>query len=109
MDNSIGSYSLTPSMKHLTPDSGSSASEESDSSASARLMNSFGETFKEKIGQVESLQQQAQTKMKKFAAGEIDDVHDVSVSMQKASMGLNVASAVRSKVLQGIQELQQMG
>lgn len=108
MDNSIGSFSLTPSMKNLASSTGD-ASEDSDSPATAELMDSFGETFKEKIGQVESLQQQAQTKMKKFAAGEIDDVHDVSVSMQKANMGLNVASAVRSKVLQGIQELQQMG
>lgn len=109
MDNSIGSFSLTPSMKNLASGDPSNASGDSDSPASAKLMNSFGETFKEKIGQVESLQQSAQTKMKKFAAGEIDDVHDVSVSLQKANMGLNLASAVRSKVLQGIQELQQMG
>lgn len=109
MDNSIGSFSLTPGMKHLASENGSNASGDSDSPATGQLMDSFGETFKDKIGQVESLQQNAQTKMKKFAAGEIDDVHDVSVSLQKANMGLNVATAVRSKVLQGIQELQQMG
>jgi flagellar hook-basal body complex protein FliE len=33
----------------------------------------------------------------------------VSISMQKASMGLNMATAVRQKVLEGVQELQQMG
>jgi len=108
MDNSIGGFSLTPDMKNLA--SGvESPSESSDPPSSEKLMNSFGKTLKNKLAQVENLQQTAQTKMQKFAAGEIDDVHDVSISMQKANMGLNMATAVRQKVLEGVQELQQMG
>jgi flagellar hook-basal body complex protein FliE len=99
---------LTPDMKNLASGSGAS-SENSDSPSSEKLMDSFGKTFKQKLGQLESLQQDAQIKMQKFAAGEIEDVHDVSVSLQKANMGLNMATAVRQKVLEGIQELQQMG
>lgn len=107
MDNSIGGFSLTPDMKDLA--SGVESPSESDPPSSQKLMNSFGKTLKNKLAQVENLQQTAQTKMQKFAAGEIDDVHDVSISMQKASMGLNMATAVRQKVLEGVQELQQMG
>jgi flagellar hook-basal body complex protein FliE len=86
----------------------SSDATDGEDSPTKELMTSFGETLGNKLQQVESLQNTAQTKMQKFAAGEIDDVHDVSVSMQKAQMGLNVASAVRRKVLEGFTELQQM-
>lgn len=109
MDNSVSSFDLTPQMQQLTSDSLGDSSDQSGPSASQELMKSFSDTFEEKINQVESLQQDAQMKMKKFAAGEIDDVHEVSTSMQKASMGLNLASAVRTKVLESFDELQQMG
>ncbi len=108
LDNSIGGFSLTPDMKNLVSEAESS-SESADAPSSEKLMNSFGKTFKDKLAEVESLQQDAQMKMQKFAAGEIEDVHDVSVSLQKANMGLNMATAVRQKVLEGIQTLQQMG
>jgi len=107
VDNSVGSFSITPEMKELSKDSPSADS--SESSASQELMGSFSKTLTQKLNQVESLQKNAQTKMKQFASGEIDDVHDVSVALQKASMGLNIATAVRQKVLEGIDELQQMG
>ncbi|MFB6344692.1 MAG: flagellar hook-basal body complex protein FliE [bacterium] len=86
-----------------------SSQQSEDSSETAQLMNSFGETLQNKLNQVESMQKNAQTKMQKFAAGEIENVHDVSISLQKAQMGLNTASAVRRKVLQAFDELQQMG
>jgi flagellar hook-basal body complex protein FliE len=107
LDSSISSFSLTPELKNLAPPQ-SQEDESSGQSASQQLMNSFSDTLTQKLHQVESLQQNAQTKMKQFASGQIDDVHDVSVSLQKASMGLNVATAVRQKVLEGIDELQQM-
>jgi flagellar hook-basal body complex protein FliE len=108
VNNAVSSFSITPDMESLSTGMEES-SESSEPSSSKQLMDSFGDTLTRKLGQVESLQQQAQSKMQKFAAGEIDDVHDVSISLQKASMGLNVATAVRRKVLQGISELQQMG
>lgn len=110
MSSSFDLVSLTPKPTLLNQSNTAASPEQSEESSDTQeLMNSFGETLKNKLNQVESLQQNAQTKMQKFAAGEIDDVHDVSISMQKAQMGLNVASAVRRKVLEGFNELQQMG
>lgn len=109
MSSTFNLTSLTPSPTLLNQSNNLSSAESSgESSETEKLINSFGETLQNKLQQVESMQQTAQTKMKKFASGEIDDVHDVSVAMQKAQMSLNVASAVRRKVLQGFNELQQM-
>lgn len=109
MSGTFDLHSLTPNptlMDQATPSQ--SSGESSSSSETGELMESFGETLSNKLQEVESMQNTAQTKMQQFAAGEIDDVHDVSIAMQKAQMGLNVASAVRRKVIQGFDELQQM-
>lgn len=109
MSGSFDLVSLTPRSTLLNESLPTdSTSQSDDPSATEEMIDSFGKTLSNKLQQVESLQKTAQTKMQKFAAGEIEDVHDVSIAMQKARMGLNVASAVRTKVLEGINELQQM-
>lgn len=77
-------------------------------SSSAELMNSFGRVLASKLNQVDQLQRTAQTKSRQFAAGKIDNVHEVSIATQKANMGLQLAGLVRQKVLQGFQQLQQL-
>lgn len=109
MNNTISSFSLTPSPKQFEGINYQDSESSSTDSSANELMESFGNTLSNKLNQVESLQQESHSKMKQFASGQIDDVHDVSVAMQKANMGINIATSVRKKVLDSLQTLQQMG
>jgi flagellar hook-basal body complex protein FliE len=101
-------FSMMPRPKLLDQGPLASESDDSTSSPSEKLMTSFGQEFEKRIGQVQSMQDNAQKKMRQFAAGKLESVHDVSVAVQKANMGFRLAGLVREKVLSGFEELQQM-
>lgn len=44
----------------------------------------------------------------RFALGEVDNAHDLSIAMQKASAALQYTVAVRDKLLEAYRELMQM-
>lgn len=107
MSGAIGSGSLTPSSVS-TFESLSDQPEDSGNSASQRLMSSFQDVLTDRLQQVETFQRDAHTKMKQFAAGEIDNVHDVSIALQKADMSVRLASLFREKILSGYNELKRL-
>ncbi len=43
-----------------------------------------------------------------FASGETQNVHELMISMQKASLAVNLTSAVRNKVLEAYRELSKL-
>ncbi|MFB6356033.1 MAG: flagellar hook-basal body complex protein FliE [bacterium] len=111
MNGSESLFSLTPTPRTSSMESLSNqadiSSQESESDTQ-KLMSSFQEVLRNKIQQVDQLHRTAQTKMQKFAAGEIDNVHDVSISMQKARMGIKLMNLVRKKILSGFDDLKQL-
>jgi len=109
MPGPVGTSSLTPSPRSNSPSEPfSSDSDSSDRSATQKLMSSFQEVLTERLNQVDQLQRDAHTKMKKFAAGEIDNVHDVTVALQKANMSVQLATLFRQQILAGYDELKQL-
>lgn len=101
-------FSTMPKPKLLDRPPSSSSTPDSSSSEAKQLMDSFGMELEKRVNQIKSMQDNAQTKMRQFAAGKLDSVHDVSVAVQKANMGFRLAGLVRQKVLSGFETLQQM-
>ena len=69
---------------------------------------SFTDLLKEGLGQVNSLQLASDDLAAKFAAGETDNIHEVMIAGQKADIALQLATAVRSKILEAYQEIMRM-
>ncbi|MGM0380682.1 MAG: flagellar hook-basal body complex protein FliE [bacterium] len=105
MSISFNLSSLTPSPGDLST---SSIEDSADESASRELADSFADTLSEKLNHVEATQRDAQEKMRLFAAGEIDNIHDVTVAQQKANMAMRVTGLIREKLMQGFDELKRL-
>ena len=98
--------SLTPSLPKtgkITP-----GSAPGDDSPTGKLANSFADSLANKLGEVEDTQRDAQQKMRLFAAGKIDNVHEVTVAMQKANLAMRTATLVREKLIGGFDQLKRM-
>lgn len=69
---------------------------------------SFADVLKAGIAEVNSLQNEADGLSAAFAAGETDNIHEVLIAGQKADIALQLATAVRSKILDAYQEIMRM-
>ena len=66
---------------------------------------SFKDTIKNAIGSVNDLQNQADDMSEKLASGDLEDVHQAILAMNKAKMTFDFTVAVRNKVLEAYQEV----
>ena len=66
---------------------------------------SFGQTLTDSLTEVNSLQKQKNAMITSFASGETQNVHELMISMQKASVAVSMTSAVRNKVLEAYKEM----
>ena len=69
---------------------------------------SFGETLKRFISEVNDLQLEANQQMKLMAAGQAENLHDVMIAVEKASISFELLMEIRNKVLEAYQELMRM-
>jgi flagellar hook-basal body complex protein FliE len=65
----------------------------------------FSDLFTDAVGQVNQLQDQAQTAVSGLMTGSGVDVHQAMIATQKASMAFELALAVRNKAVQAYQSL----
>lgn len=65
-------------------------------------------TFKNVMGEVNNLQFNAEDQARAFAAGDVEDVHDVALAINKAKFALDLTVRVRDKLLDAYRELSQM-
>ena len=72
------------------------------------LSVSFADVLKAGLGEVSNLQAEASDLAAKFAAGETDNIHQVLIAGEKADIALQLATAVRSKLLDAYQEIMRM-
>ena len=66
---------------------------------------SFSDTLNNSLGQVNNLQTEKNAMVTSFATGENQNVHELMISLQKASIAMKMTSAVRNKVLEAYKEL----
>lgn len=105
MSNSVDLFSLLSKPSSVSPRE-LSPSDEPESSPSQELFSEFQSVLTHRLSQVEQTQIDAQNKMRDFAAGNIENVHDVTVALQKATMAVNLTTLVRRKFLDAWEQLQ---
>jgi len=71
-------------------------------------LDSFGEAIKKAVGEVNHLQAQADKMAVGLASGEIQDVHQAMIAMNKAKLALDFTIQVRNKVIEAYQEIMRM-
>lgn len=69
---------------------------------------SFGDFLKEAIGEVTDLQIKAEQASVDLATGKIDDIAQVVIAAEKATVALQMAIQVRNKVLESYQEMMRL-
>lgn len=73
--------------------------------ASKAPETSFADTLNSSLGKVNDLQSEKNGMIKDFASGKSQNVHELMIAMQKASVAMRMTSAVRNKVLEAYKEL----
>ena len=66
---------------------------------------SFKETLGSFLNDVNGLQKKADESIRKMAAGEINDVHQVMSSVEEANVAFNMMMEIRNKVMDAYQEV----
>lgn len=68
-------------------------------------VNSFGDMLNDSLKNVNDLQMEKHALIQSFASGETQNVHELMISMQKASLAVSMTAAVRNKVMEAYKEL----
>jgi flagellar hook-basal body complex protein FliE len=71
-------------------------------------VNQLGETFDKALTSLSDKQNSSDTLIKKLAAGENVDLHQVMIASEEASISMQVALAMRDKLVQAYQETMRM-
>ena len=68
----------------------------------------FADRLQKVLGEVNDLQLEAGELAAKFAIGDIEDVHDVMVAAEKASVSFELVMEVRNKLVEAYREMMRM-
>lgn len=68
----------------------------------------FGEFLKDAINNVNNLQSESRQASMNLAAGKIQDIAEVTIAAEKASIALQLTMQVRNKVVDAYQEVMRM-
>ena len=71
----------------------------------ASVASPFAETLKDSLGKVNDLQKEKKAMITSFASGEQQNVHELMISLQKASVAMSMTAAVRNKAIEAYREL----
>lgn len=74
----------------------------------AEVTKSFSNFLANAIGEVNQAQVESSNLTKMFAAGQVEDVHQVMIASQKSTIMLQTAMQVRNKVIESYQEIMRM-
>ncbi len=69
---------------------------------------SFANVFQSYLNNVDKTVKQASNLTVKAAAGEVDNIHDVTIASQKAKLALELTVTVRDKAVESYQEIMRM-
>lgn len=81
---------------------------EKEKSTDGTLFESFLNTALDNIKTTNSYLSDAENEEIKFALGETDNTHDLTIALQKASTALQYTVAIRDKLLDAYKELMQI-
>ncbi len=70
--------------------------------------SNFADSLKKAVGSLNHSQVEANKKTEALARGEVNDLHDVMVTAQKASITMQTAVEMQSKVIDAYKEMMRM-
>jgi|SRR5665213_628417 len=76
--------------------------------ANVAPLASFQEFFSDAVKSASKLEDQAEVKQKQLLVGNVDNLHDVFIAMEKADVAFQLTMAVRDKVVSAYQTVMQM-
>lgn len=76
--------------------------------ATTETQTSFKDILVEAVSEVQKLQNEADTTIKKLVSGEIKDVTEVMIAVQRADTAFQTLMAVRNKVITAYEEIMRM-
>ncbi|SFE39089.1 flagellar hook-basal body complex protein FliE [Alteribacillus iranensis] len=82
--------------------------EASVSKSPAEVQADFKKVFTEAIHRVNEAQHESDQMTQKLVTGEVENLHDVMISAEKASVLLQTTIEVRNKALEAYQEMMRM-
>lgn len=68
----------------------------------------FGKMLDQLVGEADSLQKESDAAVRKFATGEIEDVHQVMLSMNRADLSFRMMLEVRNKLMDAYSDVMRM-
>lgn len=75
---------------------------------SAMEGTSFKDVLADAVGEVQRLQTEADTTIKQLVAGEIKDVSDAMIAVEKADVAFQTMMVVRNKIVAAYEEIMRM-
>ena len=69
---------------------------------------SFSETLKKFMSDVNSMQNKASEAKEKLVTGEITDVHEVMIAVEEANTSMELMLEMRNKIVEAYQEIMRM-
>jgi len=85
--------------QHVTKDNGQTLPKK------GKLQKSFGNRLRSFVREVNELQKEASESIQKFAAGEVKDLQDIMIAMEKASVSFELMMEIRNKIIEAYQEI----
>lgn len=73
-----------------------------------QLVNQLGDTFGKALDSLNQTQNASDTLMQKLVAGENVDLHQVMIASEEANISMQVALAMRDKLVSAYQEVMRM-
>lgn len=73
--------------------------------AEEKKSESFFDTLKQKLDEVNEKQIEAENKTEQFVKGEETDIHEVMLSTEEAKLSLELAVQIRNKIVEAYQEI----
>jgi len=68
----------------------------------------FVDTLKKFISEVNDLQKEAGESIERLASGDINNIHEVMVAIEKANVSFELMMEIRNKVLEAYREIMRM-
>lgn len=67
--------------------------------------NGFADVLKDSIDKVNAIQTEADQAIKGLATGQVNNIHDTMIAIEKANLSFNMMVQVRNKLVQAYEEI----
>ncbi|HLR07923.1 MAG TPA: flagellar hook-basal body complex protein FliE [Bacillota bacterium] len=95
-------------LHHVMPNDFSQPTNGQSTVSPAKAQDGFAKTLKAAIDKLNTAEKVSDRKTEAFANGQIDDLHDVMITAQKAKMTLETSVQIQQKVIDAYNEMMRM-